>query len=171
MKNLLLKYVTVFDVKDHDRMKEEVVSLLNGSTQKTGPLMNSVSDWNNNNLNEQYQQIVNKYLLPYFDQYCTMINHERFKIDKQWFVDYKEGNVGTAWHGHACQFSSVYYLHLDNAGDRTQFRDTKVPFAEEGNLIIFPSFLVHRSPKVKGRKIIVSTNFNVDGSSHKPIDL
>lgn len=172
MKNILDRFIAVVRVQEHQRIKEEILELLvDGLKPSGGPLQRALTDWNINDLQEEYQQRLNRYLLSYFGEYCMMTHHERFKIDKQWFVDYQDGNVGTAWHSHACQFSSVYYLVLDNPDERTQFRDVEVPFAEEGDLIIFPSFLVHRSPKAKGRKIVISTNFNVDGASPKPVVL
>lgn len=171
MKNLLSHYVAVFDVSEHKTFKKDVIDLLGGDVARQGPLKLARTDWNNNSLQEPYQRLLNKYLLPYLEEYCIMIHNEHFKIDKQWFVEYPDGNAGTAWHSHACQFSSVYYLHMDYADDRTEFRDMEAPYAEEGNLIIFPSFLVHRSPKARGSKVVVSTNFNVDGAASSPIDL
>lgn len=171
MKDLLQHHIKVFDIKEHDDFKDEVIWLIReGETQRKGFFSGSdrskgEDDFNKHN-QKPYQKRLNEFLSPYFDKYCELIHQKKYHITKQWYVDYQAEDIDKVWkyrwHSHVCPFSSVYYLHMDDVNDRTQFRDMDFPFVEEGNLIIFPSFLVHRSIPTKGHKIIVSTNFRVD---------
>ena len=66
------------------------------------------------------------------------------------------------WHNHSeSNFSGIYYISLPNKKYKTEFTDMDLSI-EEGNLLIFPSFLLHRSPLIKDqtKKIIVSFNFS-----------
>ena len=71
------------------------------------------------------------------------------------------------WHVHDCQYSGVYYLDMPPDTPKTEYID---PFTndvceldvQEGDVIAFPSFLVHRAPpnKIDTSKTIISFNFN-----------
>jgi len=79
-----------------------------------------------------------------------------------WFHIY-EKDYGFGWHTHGeSNFSGIYYVDLKDNKYKTEFMNTDIPI-EEGNLLIFPSFLLHRSPVIKNKvkKIIVSFNFSM----------
>ena len=71
------------------------------------------------------------------------------------------------WHLHDCHYSGVYYLDMPVDTPKTQYID---PFTndicefdvKEGDVIAFPSFLVHRAPinTTEVSKTIISFNFN-----------
>ena len=71
------------------------------------------------------------------------------------------------WHVHDCQYSGVYYLDMPLDTPKTQYID---PFTndicefdiKEGDVLAFPSFLVHRAPpnQSDSMKTIISFNFN-----------
>lgn len=71
------------------------------------------------------------------------------------------------WHVHDCQYSGVYYLDMPPDTPKTEYID---PFTndvceldvKEGDVVAFPSFLVHRAPpnKIDTSKTIISFNFN-----------
>ena len=68
---------------------------------------------------------------------------------------------------HADNYTGVYYLNFDGT-DKTQLinpNDKAVIDieAKEGDLIIFPSSVVHRCPKVSVDKTIISFNVEIQG--------
>lgn len=87
------------------------------------------------------------------------------RLQDMWFQQYSEGD-SHPWHIHRGNFTGVYYLEL-NKSPTTEIKD---PFnkrkwmtkAKEGDMIIFPSHVLHRNPPNWGnRKTIVSWNFEL----------
>lgn len=82
----------------------------------------------------------------WFQQYYTTDRHE--------------------WHNHpGSNYNAVYYLELPNNGPRTELKSpishkTISPDVHEGQILIFPSFLLHRSPcnQSKERKTVIAFN-------------
>ena len=119
------------------------------------------------------------------DNLLSLIDQSKIKLDKEkfkdvfhkldwnkasndlWFQQYgKEGTHG--WHVHANNFTGVYYLEFDNH-QYTQLLDPldldKAISLRviEGDFIIFPSHVIHRSGvnKENKRRSIISFNFDV----------
>lgn len=98
------------------------------------------------------------------DYYCA----ENFNLDYAWYQQYKTGDLHD-WHFHpTSNISFVYFLELNSYKESTQFFDTKKrkvfhPKVKEGDVIVFPSFTPHRSPRIKtkNRKTVISGNMNL----------
>jgi hypothetical protein len=96
--------------------------------------------------------------------YCT----NEFLIINCWFQQYYK-NDNHEWHIHSeTNLSLVYYIELDNKDKSTEFYDSvkKEKFqldVKEGDIVVFPSFIPHRSPKIvtDNRKTIISCNINL----------
>jgi hypothetical protein len=94
------------------------------------------------------------------------------ELAQHWFQQYLRHDTHP-WHTHgACNLSTVYYLELPEA-TATEFID---PISQqimtfdvsEGDVITFPSLLVHRSPvnRTNQRKTVISINSNVNTILH-----
>jgi hypothetical protein len=88
-----------------------------------------------------------------------------------WFQQYEQ-NEYHSWHTHSrCSFSGIYYLELPSDSCATEFIEpydiykTHSMYVAEGDVVIFPSFLIHSSPKNPSmfRKTIVAFNFDFMG--------
>ena len=89
-----------------------------------------------------------------------------FEVKNFFYQQYKQAQYH-GWHVHNCQFSGVYYLDMPKGTPKTEYRD---PFTddiqeldiEEGDVVAFPSHLIHRAPAnpVNIPKTIISFNFN-----------
>lgn len=98
---------------------------------------------------------------------CLNLNFFGFKISNIWFQQYYE-NSGHGWHIHAgANYSGVFYIEMPEDGPRTELVNplTREIFSlkmNEGDIAIFPTFALHRSPKnkSKNRKTVISFNFN-----------
>jgi len=99
--------------------------------------------------------------------------HNQINVNKVWFQSYTTNQYHN-WHTHqGCQFSAVYYIELPNNKITTEFYDVfkKKSYTpkdiKEGDLIIFNSGTLHRSP-INGsnqRKTVISFNFNISDSA------
>jgi len=93
-------------------------------------------------------------------------------IENIWFQQYIEGNYHN-WHIHGGTFVMVYYVELPEDAPRTEFLhpfnkeldSVQLNELEEGDLLIFPSYVTHRAPQILhggGRKTIISANFSIN---------
>ncbi len=79
------------------------------------------------------------------------LGHEKFTINNVWFQQYSK-NSSHEWHNHArCNYSNVYFLELPEKSLATEVllpysNEKKVLEAKEGEMLIFPAHIYHRSP-------------------------
>lgn len=97
----------------------------------------------------------------------TELGYNEYAIDELWFQQYvQDGYHG--WHAHGSSFTAVYYLELNADAPRTELIEPYmqgkkiVADVQEGDLLLFPSFVIHRAPKIVSdtRKTIISFNIN-----------
>ena len=101
------------------------------------------------------------------------LNFEKVIIDNIWFQQYKQ-NGTHGWHTHGSNYTGVYYVDFEKTYAKTELinpiDDKKITIdAEEGDIIIFPSFIIHRSAlqKINKTKTIISFNLTFEGISKK----
>ena len=91
-------------------------------------------------------------------------------IRKVWFQQYTTNDFhGWHFHGYA-SISCTYMLELDDPKYSTEFIDTEKNEvfqldANEGDVLIFPSYVIHRSPILKSDRRKTSVAFNVNLST------
>lgn len=126
------------------------------------------SDWN---LPEEFPRAYLDFIKPRIIEVMTE-SLRPFKFNgiaftKFWFQQYVNGDLHD-WHVHSsCHWTNVYYIELPDKNFKTEIQNwnrTKlIDFdIEEGDMIMFPSYLYHRSPRYHStqRKTIMS--FNLD---------
>tara|TARA_Y100001937_G_C7097648_1_gene320899 strand:+ start:480 stop:1028 length:549 start_codon:yes stop_codon:yes gene_type:complete len=91
------------------------------------------------------------------------LNYQIF-VDVMWFHQMDKGDYDN-WHNHfGCQWIGIYYIDLPE-GEETELMDFEgnifQPEVKEGDLLIFPSGYLHRSPPCNDRKTIVAFNFSI----------
>lgn len=90
------------------------------------------------------------------------------KFGTSWFQQYFQDS-GFGWHQHDGHWAVVYYVELPDPSEATEFLNYGTFDVKEGDIIFFPTFLVHRSPPITSnkRKTIVAANieFRVDRDS------
>jgi hypothetical protein len=90
------------------------------------------------------------------------------RISTMWFQQYEQSDHHQ-WHPHAgCNWAGIYYLE---APDKSQITEYVEPFtqtigrfkAEEGDIVLFPAQLFHRSTEFFGenRKTVIAFNFDL----------
>lgn len=99
------------------------------------------------------------------------LNYQIF-CPTMWFHQMSMGDYDN-WHNHyECQWVGVYYVDLPE-GEETEFMDfdgkVEQVKVKEGELLIFPSGYLHRSPPkmVDDTKTIISIDFNIGSKYSK----
>lgn len=132
-------------------------------------------DWSKN-LNYDREWV--KYIKPRLEEHFTIcandLNYKECEVRGMWYQQYLTNNVH-GWHTHGENYTGVYYLELPKDAPKTELIDQydihkKITIdATEGDIVIFPSFIFHRAPKIINdtRKTIISFNlqFNLINSS------
>lgn len=124
-------------------------------------------DWHDAQTDKQWKEILLPHLSPKLLDIANANGYKNVLIDELWFQQYqKEGQHG--WHTHGSNFTGVYYLELPKSAPKTELVTPYnykhfIPEIQEGDLLIFPSFVVHRAPVItkKLRKTIVSFNITM----------
>lgn len=162
--------------EDHAVIKPEILAIINSADKfshswKDGRITNTDFHVKVNfcrGTSEQYWELFKPSAHQHLNKLCDFFRQPRFYIDAYWFQEYHLGDQHT-WHTHgACMFSSVYYLALPDGACKTTFRifGEEVEFdVSEGDIISFPSHIMHCSKKHKGEqpKVVIAFNSSLGG--------
>ncbi len=109
-----------------------------------------------------------KYLNPIVT-HCT---RDIYTMNAIWYQQYgKHSGSYHDYHNHyspECQLSGIYYLRLKDSSLKTQFLNINELDIEEGDMILFDSRAMHRSPPnhTKDDKIILSFNLRLQSNQN-----
>ena len=172
--------INTFYLKEHfpelHQHKEHLLNLINqadcnskkfNAETRTSPI--SRLDWNKGSdfINRDWANFVYHLMITKFNSMLEKnlgLTGARFK--HLWFQQYIQNN-SHQWHIHESNFTGVYYVELnDEENNKTELinGDTKLtPEVKEGDICIFPAFVIHRCPLIQStkRKTIISYNFDV----------
>ena len=162
--------------KYHDQLKESLLTEIN-STNTVHDLTeperdpgdrSSISrlDWYDaDDDTRPWTNILYDKLIEHFNQVAKDLGFYECVVKQLWFQQYTQNDTHR-WHIHGYNYTGVYYLELPAGSPPTEILDHNnnlhVVDAHEGDIIMFPSILIHRSPPVEQsiRKTIIS--FNVE---------
>jgi len=120
-----------------------------------------------------YLPILRPHLLEELNEILPEMGYAKFHITNIWYQQYETDSIH-GWHVHTdCQFSAVYYLELPDSCPKTEFispynqTETIKIDIQEGDIVIFPSYCIHRAPKNTSNqtKTIISWNSNYENDS------
>lgn len=159
--------------KYHDNIKKELLEKINSShsdvlkvkDQYYGDSIKRL-DWSKNlEYDREWVKFVKPKLEEHFNQCALNLHYQKCEVRGIWYQQYvKNDNHG--WHIHGENYTGVYYLEFPDVAPKTELIDQfnihkKISVdAKEGDIIIFPSYIIHRSPVVINdiRKTIISFN-------------
>jgi hypothetical protein len=150
---------TLLDLIDHAPYRSPIIEKAEVNITKT--------DWFDSNNFERpwFNYIKESFTKHVFEMYKEM-NFGKYKINEIWFQQYLE-NSEHGWHTHSANFTQVYYVELPKDAPKTllmePFTGNKIELdVEEGDVVLFPSFVLHKTMPNNSsqRKTIIS--FNVD---------
>lgn len=115
----------------------------------------------------EYADLVRPCLLKYMLNLGNSIGYNDVQIHNLWFQQYKQDSVHH-WHIHYnCQWTNVYYLDLNDNNPKTQILEflskeiIDMPI-KEGDVLTFPSSIIHRAPPNKHNSVKTIISFNSD---------
>ncbi len=153
--------------KDHFKYKNELMDLF----KKEPSFINDIYkvDFNNStDFERPWIKMIRESFGNSFKPWLKQMKFGKLHIKNLWFQQYNKGNKHD-WHIHGCSFSGVYYVNYNNKCIGTELIDpysNKIikPKVSEGDVIIFPAFVIHRAPaeKTNDLKTIISFNFDCE---------
>jgi len=156
-------------VANHDAIKKQVLEALKyqgkyGINNYAQKIYNT--DWHlNSTFNRSYIDVVRPVFAMHLDMLKAAHGYNAVALTNIWYQQYKTGDYHSEHTHPRCTFSSVYYVNLPNDAPKTQFRLKGKNYmfdVEEGNIITFPSLLIHQSPPNQSKGIKTVIAFNAD---------
>ena len=128
------------------------------------------SDWDlPKNIHREYIKILFPYLSQHMENIKEGLGYTRLNILNIWFQQYLSTTNFHDWHTHSgCNMSGVYYLELKDDSGKPEFQNIDGSVftldVKEGDIMFFPSHVLHRSPKFTGseRKTIIAFDANIE---------
>jgi len=161
--------------KEHTLIKENLLKIIKSCKDeslksKDKYYSDSIEklDWSESkNFKREWVNFVIEPLLNNLTEMILSMGFESYNLNEIWFQQYIK-NSEHGWHIHGSNYTGVYYVELNENSPQTEIMNpddlTKKQKlnVKEGDIIIFPSFVVHKAPKLINdcRKTIVS--FNID---------
>jgi|TARA_Y100000114_G_scaffold122794_1_gene118196 hypothetical protein len=179
----MIQYKMIGENIAYTKLPKEIVKELTGWKKecdkiKKHPLSylklheNFGSKTNNYQVSIPSKLIEDSYWLPFVLRLCSILTkepHRNFFIRK-WnghfdgydvWINYSYKNNSNPEHAHAGCFSGVIYLN--NKKDKTIFTKEKVNFVgKKGDMIIFPSTVLHKVNKQKEKYERITFAFNIN---------
>ena len=164
--------------KYHNEMKDTLRSLIETSycesiNVKDSNCGDEISrlDWSKYpDFDREWVKYVKPRLQEHFEICADDLNYRGCRIKGLWYQQYIKNNIHD-WHIHGDNYTGVYYLELPDDTPKTELIDQynkKITIeADEGDIVIFPSFIIHRAPKMQSdsRKTIISFNLEFEDIS------
>jgi hypothetical protein len=127
-------------------------------------------DWQNStDFKREWVKMIYEDLHKHFLKYANHMGFSICNINNLWFQQYNK-NSTHGWHVHGHNYTGVYYVNFNKDCAKTRLLDsyTKSYYtdieAQEGDIIIFPSIVIHRAltQNINFLKTIISFNISFD---------
>jgi len=155
-------------IKEHEFIKEWFLSEYDDYIKQL-PMKPSKTDYQLNiKRKSPYSDEWNRLIRPYIKDFCKIFGVENYKL-QSWFAQY-DTNVDHHWHIHSgSHFGVVYYMELPYNENSTEFWKKNFP-ADEGEMVFFPSWWIHRStPNLYDkRKTVIAGNLTFKNHAFLP---
>jgi hypothetical protein len=176
-KFLLESFYTIGPLLNHNEIKQQVLDSLDHAQTDTLVMHDSYYndsvnklDWSQaQDFSRPWVKLLKPHIEDYLNKLAVALGYQSSIIDEFWFQQYVNGDMH-GWHTHGSNFTGVYYLELDNNSPKTEIiepskQNKKIVLdVKEGDIVMFPSYTIHRAPVINNdiRKTIVSFNFILD---------
>lgn len=173
IKSIECPYI-ISKLPEHEIIKDEVLKLINEceSTRYIFPKDYtdiSRTDWDvSREVERLYLKPVMQPITNLLENRFDELGYDEIKIRNIWFQQYNKGSEH-GWHVHlGCQWTNVYYLDLPEGSPKTQLlnpinqEEIIEMDVKEGDVLTFPSFILHRAPRVDSDVIKTIISWNSD---------
>ena len=159
------------DFPDHEKHKYKILSLItqneNSSLYEEKVERISLNYWKLKDIKKKtYAEYVLKVLDNDLKSLFKSMEYDMIRYQGIWFQQYEKADFHS-WHRHGnSEWNLVYYLEFDKKCPATEFRnplnkdETYIPNVHEGQYVLFPSLLSHRSVpnESRSRKTVIAIN-------------
>ena len=147
-------------IKDHKAINAKILQLIDNAKKNLSYVHPTITstDWEDkSNSVKEYFKPIEEHVMQHMQSMAKYYKVKAAEVDEIWFQQYEKSS-SHKWHVHPrCHFSNVYYVECPKT-QGIKFTNFEIP-VEVGDLISFPSFLPHMSPKIRAnRKSIISFN-------------
>ena len=175
-KHKLDSFYLTFQFPKHLEMKETTLALIAEAPEQSTETLSPTDEYNTDSITNLDWSLARDFSRPwvqYFkpnldDLLNNVVNtcgYKRCNIRELWFQQYQINDIH-GWHIHGHNFTGVYYLDLPTDAPKTQITNPfnqeqiLIPEVGEGDILVFPSYVIHEGPKLKENinKTIVSFN-------------
>ncbi len=168
----------VLPFKEHLEIKENLLSLIENAEYKSPNHIESETniskaDWfKANDMTRSWVEFAAPRLFGHINKMYDELGFDLLKITEIWFQQYLQGSEH-GWHTHSGNWTNVYYLEFPEGSPKTLLIDpfdkkTQIEVdVKEGDLLVFPAFVMHKAPINNSghRKTILSYNIDADISN------
>ena len=173
MKLKVESFALLDKLEGHDVIQSKLIDLIRKDSDNKKMLnddRNRISyvDYDNSrDWDREHIKLVKPYLQKHFEKCADAQGYANPVIENMWYQRYCYVGDKHGWHVHGGNFTGVYYLKYNN--ERPTETQLIQPYdqnkrvmlvAEEGDVVIFPSYMIHKSPALvrNDEKIIISFN-------------
>jgi len=168
------QWIWKHQISDHQELADHSLIMFDTfATESRDPSRPNVSKWvhpDHMRINDDWQDRVKQSLRPIterIEQQLGFVPGGRVSWSDMWMYQYTDGGSYN-WHSHNHNFVFTYYVRLDDPSHTTRLFDpwSQKTFnveAEEGDVVIFPAFIVHQAPSIASEKVIIAGNFTLCG--------
>jgi len=126
-------------------------------------------DWNgfSRDKDRPWVQTFMPHLTEHLSRWIELLDYKSFIVRDLWFQQYAAGSEHD-WHIHSCNWTGVYFLDMPVDSLKTLFKDPMNPDiinqfeVTEGDILIFPSFVIHKAPINQDVQIKTIISWNMD---------
>jgi hypothetical protein len=172
-KKKLNSFYALMPFKYHQEIKNQLLDFISDAEYKSpkeaaAEVNITKADWHNaTNMHRPWVQHIAKSLLEELAVLYKEIGFDSLEVKEIWFQQYLTGSEH-GWHTHSSNFTNVYYLEMPKGTPPTQivspYDRTKIieVDAKEGDLLVFPSYVLHKAPVNKSNKRKTIISYNID---------
>ena len=164
---------TIGQLPNHQQHKNSLLEQINNASCDSliqtsdyyGDSINRV-DWNNcTDMTRPWVKDIQSSLFTYLDEWAKGYHCKGWNVNQIWFQQYH--NTGRhGWHIHGHNYTGVYYLDLPEGTPNTQIANedgTVITVdVKEGDVLIFPSYVIHRAPVNESDRVKTIISWNMD---------
>ena len=163
-------YVTSSFTK-HLHYKDRLLELISKTKKYKSPINNDCevnitkTDWSySRDSTRPWVYLIKDDLINDLNKIVVECNYGKIIVEDIWFQQYTN-NSEHGWHAHSSNCTGVYYVDMPEGSPKTQIIE---PYTnrvieldlKEGDLVMFPSFVIHKAPKNLNNKTKTIISFN-----------
>ena len=161
----MTEFIKVYPVSTHQKNFDELMTMIEFCIERD-PRRHANMSHTDYKIHEgktryqPYKALYREMINPYIREYMRDFGCKDLKEHITWYAQYYDG-ADFGWHAHTGTNLSCVYLLEGTSETATQFFGFDIEM-NEGDLVLFPAMLAHRSPQVNhGRKTIIAQNMDI----------